>query len=306
MKQAIIGMLSVLAAMVLSGCNRGPQVGDVPAQPGESYRGSLEPLDAYRGKELAKLNEAQAKDLLATIKKLVPGREYRHWFDYRPWHVWEFPNKGQIILVLFEVDNTRPHPSSTGIRLTVFEKTGNGLNESEFSTGHRCYMGAVSLEKQANGQDPLIVLETGAGAGPGPDVQKQYYARIGNRFDLVRLEDSGGWATRNTYYVNHFACGPAVPKQTSKEWETDLLSEDRMRVLRTLVWLGGVHWDGTLPDKSDQQSEATEHIELVRSVRANKKVAEKLRILATADDRWVSEAAVLAANPKDRLWMVGP
>jgi len=136
-----------------------------------------------------------------------PEREYRHWFDFRPRYVWEFPNKGQPALVLFEVDNTGPHPGSTGVRINVFEKAKNVRSESVFWTGHRCYMHAVSLDKQADDQDPLIVLETGLGPGPGPNVQKQIYARVGNRFDLIRLEDSEGKATRNNYYVNHFACG---------------------------------------------------------------------------------------------------
>jgi hypothetical protein len=300
-----------LFAWVLIGCNRGPQVldvktneekADVSLEAPKTYRGSLEPLSAYRGKELANLDEIEAKELLATIRKLVPDREYRFWFDFWPWYVWEFPNKGRPILLLFEVDNTSPHPGSSGIRITVFEKTGNAPSESEFWTGHRCYLGAVSLDKIFDDQDPLIVLETGLGGGPGPNVQKQIYARIGNRFDLIRLEDGHGKATRNTYYVNHFACGPMIPTQTQAEWEADVLSGDRFRILRSLVWLGGVHWEGKPPDKSENQHEQAEQIELVRSVRASKKVADKLKVLATSEDRWVREAAALAANPKDNRW----
>jgi hypothetical protein len=158
------------------------------------------------------------------------------------------------------------------------------------------------LNKQGDDQDPLIVLETGPGAGPGPNVQKQIYARVGNRFDLIRLEDSEGKATRNLYYVNHFACGPKVPKQTEAEWEADVLSGDRIKVLRSLVWLGGTHWDGKLPDESEKQHEPAEQIQLVRSVRANTKVADKLRALVASEDQWLREASVLAADPKDSRW----
>jgi hypothetical protein len=205
---------------LLIGCDRDPQGAGVSANeqqaealagPPLSYRGSLQPLDVYRGKELAKLNDAQVKELLAIIKNLIPEREYRDWFDFHPWHLWDFPNQGRPALVLFEVDNTGLYPGSTGIRINVFEKTRTPRSEVEFWTGHRCYLQAVSLQKQANGQDPLIVLETGLGPGPGPNVHKQLYAHIGNRFDLVRLENADGKATRNLYYVNHFACGPLAP-----------------------------------------------------------------------------------------------
>jgi hypothetical protein len=306
-----MAMLPAIFACVFSGCDRGPQApdvkvdgakADVALEPLKTYRGSLEPLNAYRDKELSKLDKAQAKELLATITRLVPDREYRFWFDFRPWHVWEFPNKGQPVLLLFEVDNTRPHPGSSGIRITVFEKTGNARSEFEFWTGHRCYMRAVSLEKSVDGQDPLIVLESGPGPGPSPNIGKQVYARIGDRFDLVRMEDADGKATRNCYYVNHFACGPTLPKQTQAEWEADVLSGNRHRVLRALVWLGGVHWEGQPPDKSESQHEPAEKIELVRSVRANQKVADKLKLLVTSEDRWISEAAALAAFPKDNRW----
>ena len=109
-------------------------------------------------------------------------------------------------------------------------------------------------------------------------------------------------ATRNRYYVNHFACGPTLPKQTQVEWEADVLSGDRLRVLRALVWLGGVHWEGQPPDKSEIQHEQADQIELVRGVRANQKIADELRVLATSEDRWIREAAALAVAPEDRRW----
>jgi hypothetical protein len=307
----IIRMLPVFAACLLVGCNRDSQVPDVNLteqkvadtnEPPLAYSGPLEPLNAYRGKELAKLDEDEAKELLASIKKFIPEREYRHWFDFRPWYVWEFPNKRQPALVLFEVDNTGPHPGSTGIRIIVFEKARNVRAESVFKTGHRCYLRAVCLDKQGDDQDPLIVLETGPGPGPGPNFQRQIYGRSGDRLDLIRLEDSEGKATRNNYYVNHFACGPKVPIQTEAEWEADVLSGDRIRVLRSLVWLGGSHWEGKPPDESEKQHEPAGQIQLVRSVRANKKVADKLRVFVESEDRWLREAAVLAADPKDLRW----
>jgi hypothetical protein len=307
----LIGILIAITSCFLAGCNRGPQTSDakgteektdVPLKSRRTYRGSLEPLNAYRGKELAKLDDLQAKELLGTVTRLVPDRTYQFWFDFRPWHVWEFPNKGQPVLLLFEVDNTGPHPGSTSIRITVFEKIGKTFSESTFATGNRCYLHGVSLEKQTDEHDPLIALETGCGPGPGPNFHKQVYARFGNRFDLVRLESADGKATRNLYYVNHFACGPEVPKQSPQEWEADVFSRDRFRILRALVWLSGAHWKGQPAKKLDRQFEPVENLELVRQVRARQKVADKLKALTASEDRWVREAAVLAADPEDERW----
>ena len=289
MKPMKTRILLVSLASVLIVCSRGREV-------------TLDSLADYQGKNLEELGEAEKNRLLATITKLVPGREYRFWFDFRPWHVWEFPNKGNPHLMLFEVDNTGPHPGSTGIRITTFDKAGNYRSEFKFWTGHRCYMRTVQLEELPDSQDPLIVLETGLGPGPGPNVWKQIYAHIGNRFDLIRLEDADGKATRNSYYVNHFACGPSLPEQTLEQWEADISSGDRARVLRALVWLGGVHWEGPPAEQSSPQYEPTERFELVRRIRGSEKVADILISLATSEDRWIREAATLAASPKDGRW----
>jgi hypothetical protein len=261
---------------------------------------ALEALHDWRGKALSELGDAQQEKMIATIKVLVPEREYRGWIDFRPWYVWDFPNKGQPNVVLFEVNNRLPTPGSTGIRLTVFEETGKVRFESEFWTGHRHYMSDASLRKQIGADDPLIELEV-SGLG-GNILEKQIYARIGDRFDLVRLEDADGKATRNRYYIGHFACGPILPEQTAAEWEADVFAGDRLRTLRALVWLGGAHWQGKLPEEPHPQYEGTEQIELVRSVRADRRVAEKLKTFVKSDDVWIREAAALAVDPKDTRW----
>jgi hypothetical protein len=309
MKRLFIRWLSALTACLLISCNRAAQAPVVEleepgaegaSEPAQSIRGPIEPLNDYRGKELAKLEKGESEKLLAIIQGIIRDRKYGPFFDFRPWYVWEFPNNGRPLLVLLEVNNQMPHPGSTGIRINVFDKVKRARAESEFWTGHRCYMHAVSLEKQVGLQDPLVVIETGSFLGP--DYHKQVYARMGNRFDLIRLEDSKGKAKRNNYYVNHFACGPTVPRQTSAEWEADILSSDRFRILRSLVWLGGAHWEGKLPDESENQHEPADVIRLVHNIRSNQKVVDQLKTFQTSEDTWVKEAATLAANPKDERW----
>jgi hypothetical protein len=266
----------------------------------EVSRAALDTLKAHLGKDLTKLEKDQVEELLRTITKLLPKRHYRDWFDFRPWRVWEFQEKGERpFWLLLDVDNTRPHPGSTGIRITELDDAGKALSETTFWTGHRCYMRRIKWEKVVDGEFSLLLLEIGFGAGPGPNIYKQYYAKVGSRFDLVRLEDFDGNATRNRYYVRHFACGSAIPKQSEAEWEADLRSRDRLKVLRALVWLGGTHWDLQAKDKPETQVEDFAEINLVRKVRANKKVVTRLKELANSEDRWLREAAQLASHPKD-------
>jgi hypothetical protein len=113
------------------------------------------------------------------------------------------------------------------------------------------------------------------------------------------LEDFGGKATRNRYYVRHFACGPAIPTRSERGWEADLTSRDRWKVLAALVWLGGAHCDPPPNGEADPQAEDPQDVALVRKVRGRKKVRARLQELARSKDRWTREAARLALNPKD-------
>jgi hypothetical protein len=259
---------------------------------------ALEVLKTQQGKDLRKLGEDKVKGLLRTITKLVPKRTYRGYFDFSPWYSWELKKtEGQLHYLLFEADNTGPHPGYTKIRLTLLDKRGRLNSETTFHTGWRCYLREVKLAPATKANFPMIALETDSWLGP--DYSKQYYAWIGGRFDLVRLEGSNGNAVRNRYYVKHFQCGPPLPKQTETEWEADLVSCDRLKLLRGLLWLGGCHWDLHAGDQPNNQHEEFDDIRLVRNVRARKKVIARLKELTKSEDPWLREAAELALNPKD-------
>jgi hypothetical protein len=257
-------------------------------------------LKSHIGKNLRELDEKKKEELLGVIQRLIPKRKYRDQFDFTPWSVCAFTKPGgDSAALLFDVNNTLPHPGCTLIRLTLFDASGKVLSEMEFGTGHRCYLYSAALKQLGKDEYPVLLLKTEIGAGPGPDIAKQYYARIGGRFDLVRLEGSGGKATRNDYYGKGFACGPAVPKQTEAQWEADLLSPKRMRVLRALVWLGGAHSNAKPGEKLGRQAEDLEQVQLVRRTREREKVVIRLRELSKSADQWLREGAKLALDPKD-------
>jgi hypothetical protein len=151
-----------------------------------------------------------------------------------PRYVWRGGSAGSW--VVFERPYTSwDHPGSTDIRLTRLDAQGGVQARGWFTTGWRRYLEDARLEPVAGIPDPVVVVRT-AGFAAG-DPEQQWYARVGNRYDLVRLEAADGTPVRNGYWLNHGRCGPRPPRQSADAWEADLTSVERARVLRALVWL---------------------------------------------------------------------
>src|SRR4029077_1608401 len=93
--------------------------------------------------------------------------------------------------------------------------------------------------------------------------------------------------------------GPAIPKQTAAQWEADLAGDDRLRVLRTLVWLGGSHSESMQENPSPQSAEPADDLALFLETRSREKVLQSLRQLVASKDPWIAEAAKLALDARD-------
>jgi hypothetical protein len=295
---ALAFLLSFPAAF---GCVPAPEAGEAGGGPSDQRR-AAEVVRAHCGKDLQGAERAQLKELLGAVTALLPQRRYRDdlFFEFRPWHVWAFGREGgPTLAVLFEVNNSWPHPGSTDIRITAFDEGGRVAAEAAFTTGHRSYLRGAGLEQRGEGQYPLVALDSGPGPGPGPPPRKQLYALVGTRFDLVRLEGTGGEAALNDYGVRHFACGPAPPAQAAESWEADLLCGDRFRALRALAWLGGSHREPKAGEVPEPQYESAAEFGLTRAVRGRPKVVARLKELCGSGDRWLREAALLALSPDD-------
>ncbi len=259
----------LLGCILSTGCGQAQADDPMP----EVAKAALEILKTHVGKDLKTLDKSQVKDFQETITKLVPKRNYDELYSIIPWRMWEFQKKDKdAIYVLFEAQRTISHPGSTHILITTVDKAGKVLSETTLSTGHRCYLHGAKLEKWDDGEYPMLKLETGLGGGPGPNIRTQYYAYVGGQFTVVRLEDSNGNVSRNKYYIRHFTCGPAIPAQTEAQWEADLLSDDRMKELRALVWLGGAHLVVRPVSDNPEQYEDSREIKLIGKLRTNKKV----------------------------------
>ncbi len=229
------------------------------------------------------------------VAQLVPGRKYDRYFGYAPWYFWEVgTGDGRRAFVLFEVFGPVAHPGSTPVRISVFDDAGRLVSEATFDTGHRRYLCEVALRPTGANEKPILVFKVARLFANAPT---QYYTWIGDRVDLIRLEKEEGTPVRNDYYVKHFRCGPELPRQTADQWQADLESTDRARVLRALVWLAGVHWDPRNGKKWDSQYESSQDAELVRAVLRRYWVQARLKEFSEGADAWLREAACLVLHP---------
>lgn len=303
-------MLLVGCALA-GGCNQTPTGGKAPATDDKSK--AVAALKTNRGKELQGLELLRTRELVGHLKALGLERDPEQVDRYGPWHIWDFGKQDRHALYLLceagkkmkqgagnGVTWVHMHPSATPVTLTLVDETGNVVTETDFTTGWRCYLREAEICNDGDKEHPLVLLHTELGGGPGPDITRQYYAWLGDRFDLVRLENSAGKATRNRYSVKRFRSGPRVVELTEEEWETELMSSDRTRVLRAMVWLGGYHWnlhaeEGLAAD----QFEDAEQVKLWRKVRARAKVLARIQDLVKSEDGWLREAAELVADDQD-------
>src|SRR5262249_26453677 len=252
----------------------------------------LELIERYIGKEFSRAFSDEARPLEDALARLIPDRVHNDrplLLKLRPAFVWRFgPNSEALNCLVLERDRVMSMPSTTQIRLTLLGGDGRLVSEAKFDVGGRNnFLKAACLKSIAGVEFPLVDLEADARS---PDRAHLYCTLIDDRFDLIRLEGREGGAGRNHYFANCSCSGPLPPGQTDKQWEADLLSGNRARVLRALVWLGGIH-DLRAGNESKGGS--------APKVRERPAVTAKLRELAERGEKWEREAAKLALRPED-------
>jgi hypothetical protein len=252
------------------------------------------------GKDLDEYDREQMSSLITALSRLdnVEREKEPIIFAFRPQRVWLSTVHREGFTVL-ETEFGLPHPSAPGIRLTSFTHTGFVHAHSEFTSGWRCYPRTAELRRVNEIAEPLVVVNT---FPFGPNIYREYYAIVEDRFDLIRLENDHGDSVRNRYYVRHFQCGPGVPKQSEEQWEAELRGEDRVKVLRALLWLGGHHIKSVRPDTLDnhrQQMEDMTQADLVHRIRARPLVIKRLQELKEKGDSWEQEMAEQCLKPED-------
>lgn len=259
---------------------------------------ALETLRIFVDRDLTKLDIKDSEALSSAVQALCPKRR-KNECNEAPRSLWEFKKTGEnSCFVFLEAFEGGFHPGTSYVRLTLIDQTGKSLFDCSFTTGHRCYLKSIGLNQERD-ESPLIKLWTDSIRPGGPEVKTQYYAKIGDRIDLIRVENSDGSAARNSCVYKHFRSGPPAPLQSADRWEADLNSRDRMKILRALTWLGSEHrpadmqlGGGELEPKAD--------IDRLHILRSRPSVTARLRVLFDSKDEWIWQAAALALHPKDR------
>jgi hypothetical protein len=272
-------------------------------------------LLSFENQELEKLDPSSYKGLLSLLKQIAPewkqSAPVLQLPDAKPpfhnlRYFWKLQNHESVArYLLIGADGLFVIPGDSRAEAFIFDENGRLLSYVEFSIGWRAQFTGVQLIGHGiKGMDtvslgvPLIKITTST-VGPGPT---QYYAIAGDDLALVRLEH--GSAIRNRFVAPNWIIGPPVPVRIAEEWEGSLRSGDPVEVLRSLVWLGGKHRDLNIPTQDiggyiDPPPDVRRNAELVTTVRRRPGVEQRLEELRRSENKWISEEAQLALNPKD-------
>jgi hypothetical protein len=277
--------------------------------------GPVERLRPYLDQDLRALSEDEQFKFDDLVGRLTPeARVYgpptrpqswnpKDWLGYlnakpirtgfarrESWYLWRVSNgQGRDRLVLFQGEPLWHIPGGSFAHVFVFDTKGRPLTVCDIQTGWRITIkDARWLEGKGHGFPCLLVCSSRDFTGA--DIASQYYAFLADDFALVRLEDSAGAFVPVNYEITNFTIGPPVPERTPEQWEAALRSSNRAEVLRTLVWLGGLHTDlplregGTCAERFEDATWALE-------TRARPGVRSAVEALTRSEDRWVQEAA---------------
>lgn len=249
-------------------------------------------LLSFENQDLKELDQKSKVELQKIIDTLVGKRKNELLI---PRLISKISNaQGQINYALVEESPLLTIPGECGIRVHIFSLEGKLLNSSAFSSGWRItltemklkFMPEIGREVLEVSSEPVI---------NGRDIAKQYYALIGEKILLVRLEDSGGQLIRNNYGAPNHTIGFTLVGRPAKEWEKALESDDVAEVLATLTWLSGIHWNPQTPEPEYTHEEMRE-ARLADDVRLREGVKVGLRRFTQSENIWVRSAANLATK----------
>ncbi|MHC5079573.1 MAG: hypothetical protein ACYTHN_11170 [Planctomycetota bacterium] len=258
-------------------------------------------LESHIGKDLRKLDAEKRKGVETLITGLLgsmPGLRKEEIPGFDSWSILRYPaGEGRApFLLIFQALQLVPVPSDFPVRLSRFSSEGRPLGSTTFSVGWRLFPQQVEVLPAGDRGFPVLVVRTEP-AIAGRDVAKQYYTFIGDEIALVRIENAEGEGIRNIFGAPNHTLGPPVPVRSVKAWERALASKELPEVLRTLVWLAGVHRDPAKPIPKVSH-ESQEDAKFVLAFRSREKVRGRLRDLAKSPNPWVREAAEQALKPE--------
>jgi hypothetical protein len=187
-------------------------------------------------------------------------------------------------------------PGESRIYVHEFSLEGNLLNSSGFSSGWRIGLTDMEVTHIPEIGRKVLVVNSLPSIN-GRDVAKQYYALIGEKVTLIRLEDSNGRLIRNHYGFAGHPIGPTMSGRSAEEWEKALKSDDIADQLAVLMWLGGGHWNihKYVPEYGRGDWDEDQRTDEVRSGKVFKEVQRRMSL---SENVWVQTATELALKPE--------
>lgn len=120
--------------------------------------------------------------------------------------------------------------------------------------------------------------------------ERQVYALLDEGVVLIRREDAGGIPRVNSYRSVYSRVGEEIPPRNADAWEQALNSSEPAELLRTLLWLGGIHELPTGTESNEEEESAISrqaHVDILGRPGVLKRVAE----LRDHPHPWVAQAA---------------
>ena len=263
-------------------------------------------LAEYVGKDLQSLDEVELQAFRKKAEAVTQGDSTSSdnaFFEPR----WVKPLVGgDICWAYAEVYPGYEVPDMSGVRMYLFDKHWKRLVRQIFPTGYRFFLDDIDLDQDNPLKQDLLVVKvtcTGPFLVQGNEkrpafeqgtYQRQYYALLGRRFALVRLEDERGVLTRNNYCWESPPKGPPVPKRGRQEWIDRLNSPNIVVQLETLVWLSGMHLPSSEPRRKNVNQERAEDSERYEAVRHDSQTSQALQTLTRSPNPWVADYAKLS------------
>lgn len=248
-----------------------------------------EVLLSFENQDLAGLSGAPQRELVGAVEKITGQRKTRESRLYVPALFKSISNTaGEERYVLVEESPLMIIPGESRIRVHVFDMAGRVLSTDDFAAGWRTSLIGFRVRNvpDLSGETLIVDTEYCFGGSPG----HQLYALIGNRMELVNLQETTRWG-KNSYLSSLQSIGPQV-NRSADEWEHALSSPQPAEVLSALMWFGGHHWNGEPAPYDDNKADGEKY----SALRARSSVQAKLNELSQSENYWISAAAKSALD----------
>lgn len=282
-------------------------------------------LLAFEGEDVWSPEFGSRKEVAALVNQLVPDKERKEpgsfaYNLFRPRLFERVETPGGVRYVLLVSPGMVFLPGQQWHNVYLFDEAGHLRGSSDFSSGWRVLVNEVNVTERKGLGAPLLKMEVSGFLTE--KLSAEYYALLGDRAVLVRLEDASDRPVRNAYACPYPRVGPPAAVRSAEEWARALASADPLVRLEALMWVGGHHetledlkyeqeeerrWSELYPeDKSasgatlDRCPGAADDTVLYEDVRAREDVKVWLKELSKSEDEWVRQAAELALTPLKR------